>query len=41
LKEGKPLGVRQTFADVAATIADWLKVEWHGAGKSCLSECDL
>jgi len=41
LKEGKPLGVRQTFADVAATIADWLKVEWHGAGKSCLSECGL
>jgi phosphopentomutase len=41
LKEGKPLGVRQTFADVAATIADWLNVEWRGAGKSCLSECDL
>jgi phosphopentomutase len=28
LKEGKPLGVRQTFADVAATIAHWLNVEW-------------
>jgi phosphopentomutase len=41
LREGKPLGVRQTFADVASTIADWLKVEWHGAGKSCLSECGL
>jgi phosphopentomutase len=41
LKEGKSLGVRQTFADVTVTIADWLKVEWHGAGKSCLSECDL
>ena len=41
LKEGKPLGVRQTFADVAATIADWLNVKWRGAGKSCLSECDL
>ena len=41
LKEGKPLGVRQTFADVAATIADWLKVEWRGAGKSCLKECNL
>jgi len=41
LKEGKPLGVRQTFADVAATIAHWLNVEWHGAGKSCLNECDL
>ncbi len=41
LKEGKPLGVRQTFADVAATIADWLEVEWRGAGKSCLSECNL
>ena len=41
LKEGKPLEVRQTFADVAATIADWLKVEWRGAGKSCLKECNL
>ena len=41
LKEGKPLGVRQTFADVSATIADWLKVEWRGAGKSCLKECNL
>ncbi len=41
MKESKPLGVRQTFADAAATIADWLKVEWQGAGKSCLNECNL
>ncbi|MCX7967948.1 MAG: phosphopentomutase [Armatimonadetes bacterium] len=36
LKKGKPLGTRETFADVAATIADWLDVKWQGAGKSCL-----
>lgn len=41
MKEGKPLGIRQTFADVAASVAEWLKVEWHGAGKSFLSECEL
>ncbi len=36
LRKGKPLGTRETFADVAATIADWLKVKWQGAGKSFL-----
>ncbi len=36
LRKGKPLGIRETFADVAATVADWLGVKWQGAGKSCL-----
>ncbi|MGQ9462089.1 MAG: phosphopentomutase [Candidatus Fervidibacter sp.] len=39
LEEGKSLGVRETFADVAATISDWLKVKWEGPGKSCLRDC--
>jgi len=37
LKRGKPLGKRETFADVAATIADWFGINWQGAGKSCLT----
>jgi len=36
LRKGKPLGVRETFADVAATVADWLGVKWQGAGESFL-----
>lgn len=36
LRKGKPLGIRETFADVAATVADWLGVKWQGAGESCL-----
>ncbi len=36
LRKGKPLGTRATFADVAATVADWLGVKWQGAGESCL-----
>ncbi len=37
LRKGKSLGVRETFSDVAATIADWLKVnKWQGSGKSFL-----
>jgi len=36
LRKGKPLGTRETFADVAATVADWLGVKWQGAGESCL-----
>ncbi len=35
-RKGKPLGTRKTFADVAATVADWLGVNWQGAGESCL-----
>ncbi|MER3501059.1 MAG: phosphopentomutase [Candidatus Fervidibacterota bacterium] len=38
LSEGKPLGVRETFADVAASIADWLGIHWSGAGRSFVSE---
>jgi phosphopentomutase len=30
------LGTRQGFADIAATVADWLKVGWSGPGVSCL-----
>jgi phosphopentomutase len=30
------LGTRSTFADVAATIAEWLGVSWDGPGQSCL-----
>jgi phosphopentomutase len=37
LVEGKPLGVRPTFADVAATVADFFGVRWTGAGESFLS----
>lgn len=39
LEEGKSLGVRETFADVAVTIADWLKVKWECPGESCLRDC--
>ena len=37
LSKGQPLGVRQTFADVAATLADFFGVRWTGAGESFLS----
>ena len=30
------LGTHQTFADIAATLADWLDVSWTGSGTSCL-----
>ncbi|MCS7192991.1 MAG: phosphopentomutase, partial [Armatimonadetes bacterium] len=33
LQKGEFLGTRETFADVAATIADWLKINWQGFGK--------
>ncbi|MBQ2733026.1 MAG: phosphopentomutase, partial [Clostridia bacterium] len=32
------LGVRNTFADVAASVADWLGVEYDGVGRSFVSE---
>ncbi len=37
--QGKNLGTRESFADTAATVADWfgLKAEWKGAGKSYLN----
>jgi len=31
------LGVRETFADVAATVAEWLEMPYDGPGKSMLS----
>ncbi|MDW8030007.1 MAG: phosphopentomutase [Armatimonadota bacterium] len=37
LQKGEFLGTRETFADVAATIAHWLSIKWQGAGKSCYS----
>ncbi len=31
---GKDIGTRASFADLAATIAELLGVEWHGRGES-------
>ncbi|MEP6765891.1 MAG: phosphopentomutase [Gemmatimonadaceae bacterium] len=31
------LGVRSTFSDLGATVADWFGVNWHGKGQSFLS----
>lgn len=33
-KPARDLGTRQSFADVGATVADLLTVEWQGAGES-------
>jgi phosphopentomutase len=33
-----PLGERATFADLGATVAEWLGVEFRGAGRSFLGE---
>lgn len=33
------LGVRATFGDVGATIAEWFGVRWNGAGTSFLAQC--
>jgi phosphopentomutase len=32
------LGIRETFADVGATIASWFSLAWQKAGTSCLKE---
>ncbi|HSJ63755.1 MAG TPA: phosphopentomutase, partial [Gemmatimonadaceae bacterium] len=32
------LGERPTFADLGATVADWLRVEFRGAGRSFLPD---
>ena len=32
------LGVRQTFADLGATVGEWLGVSYRGAGQSFLEE---
>lgn len=34
IPQGKSLGVRKTFADVAATLAELFGVSWHGPGES-------
>ena len=36
--EGKDLGVRKGFCDVAASVADWLSVSWNGPGKSFVEQ---
>ncbi len=35
------LGVRDTFADVGASVAEWFGVAWRGAGQSFLPACGL
>lgn len=36
-----PLGVRETFADVGASLAEWFGLEWRGRGRSFLPTCGL
>jgi phosphopentomutase len=38
IKARVDLGTRSTFADVSATIADWLDIEWAGPGQSFAQE---
>nr|BCX01927.1 MAG: phosphopentomutase [Bacteroidota bacterium] len=38
---GRDLGLRETFADLAATIAEWFAVPYDGPGKSFASVCAL
>ena len=38
LKKGVDLGTRDTFADMAATIADYFGIEYRGDGTSFLAE---
>ena len=40
LKKGVNLGVRSTFADLGATVAEYLQTETIGHGKSFLSEIE-
>jgi len=35
-RSGRPIGVRSTFADLGATIAEFLKIPWSLAGESFL-----
>lgn len=35
--KGKNIGTREIFADVAATVGDWLRIDYTGPGKSMLS----
>jgi phosphopentomutase len=36
--QGRSLGVRETFADVAATLAEFFDLGWSGSGSSFLPE---
>lgn len=36
-----PIGVRNTFADVGASIAEWFGLSWRGHGQSFLGLCGL
>ncbi len=36
-----PIGTRDTFADVGASIAEWFDLSWRGRGRSFLTECGL
>jgi phosphopentomutase len=38
MPEGKELPIRETFADIGATVADNFKVKMPNFGKSFLSE---
>ena len=40
LKKGVDLGILDSFADVGATIADYLGVKYTGAGKSFLGRIE-
>ncbi len=37
-RSGRPIGVRSTFADLGATIADFLEIPWSLAGESFLRQ---
>ena len=32
--ESRDLGIREGFGDIAGTLADWLHIDWKGAGHS-------
>lgn len=36
-----PLGVRATFADLGASVAEWFGLPWRGQGTSFLATCGL
>ncbi len=36
-----PIGTRDSFADVGASIAQWFGLSWRGRGRSFLTECGL
>jgi len=38
LKSSVNLGLRKTFADVGASVADWLNVSWDGPGTSVIPQ---